>query len=73
MLVSPHASARVQPDADIDIGVWPFHCHVAWHISEGMNINFLEKPQVVKEEMQLPGIMAQTCESSNVRPSTVRC
>lgn len=22
-------------------GVWPFHCHIAWHISGGMYINVL--------------------------------
>ncbi|OBT63540.1 hypothetical protein VE03_07037 [Pseudogymnoascus sp. 23342-1-I1] len=31
-------------------GVWPFHCHVAWH----------ERPDLIKQR-QIPSIMAQTC------------
>ncbi len=42
-------------------GVWAFHCHVAWHISEGMNINILEQPAGIEKEMELPYVMAQTC------------
>ena len=37
------------------------HCHVAWHISEGMNINFLEQTPSVQKEMEIPYTMAQTC------------
>src|ERR1700710_1444443 len=22
-------------------GVWPFHCHVAWHVSDGLYINIM--------------------------------
>lgn len=22
-------------------GVWPFHCHVAWHISDGLSMNVM--------------------------------
>jgi hypothetical protein len=42
-------------------GVWPFHCHIAWHVSAGLYINILENPKHIKHEMQIPSIMAQTC------------
>ena len=22
-------------------GVWPFHCHVAWHVSDGLSMNVM--------------------------------
>ncbi|KAF2768645.1 hypothetical protein EJ03DRAFT_389791 [Teratosphaeria nubilosa] len=42
-------------------GVWLFHCHVAWHISQGLGITILERPIEIEQEMELPYIMAQTC------------
>ena len=30
----------VQIDAD-NPGVWPFHCHIAWHVSAGLYINVM--------------------------------
>jgi len=40
-------------------GVWPFHCHIAWHTSEGMVLNFIEGN--FKDEVEIPYIMEQTC------------
>lgn len=25
-------------------GVWPFHCHIAWHVSEGLYVNIIDQP-----------------------------
>ena len=30
----------VQIDAD-NPGVWPFHCHIAWHVSGGLYVNIM--------------------------------
>ena len=30
----------VQIDAD-NPGVWPFHCHIAWHVSAGLYVNVM--------------------------------
>lgn len=49
----------IQIDAD-NPGVWPFHCHIAWHASMGLYINLLERPNDIPE-MRLPQVMAQTC------------
>lgn len=27
-------------------GVWPFHCHIAWHASQGMYLNILVSPAI---------------------------
>ncbi|KAK5137833.1 hypothetical protein LTR08_006601 [Meristemomyces frigidus] len=72
-LVRPNGYLVLQLDLD-NPGVWPLHCHVAWHISEGMNINILEQTPSVIKEMEMPYVMAQTCRdwsawtSNNVVP-----
>lgn len=49
----------VQIDAD-NPAVWPFHCHIAWHVSGGLYINVLERPADI-DEMDIPMVLAQTC------------
>lgn len=49
-----------QYDAD-NPGVWPFHCHIAWHVSAGLYVNLMERPADIRDHMQIPQIMAQTC------------
>ncbi|KAH0376109.1 putative multicopper oxidase, partial [Aureobasidium melanogenum] len=41
-------------------GVWPFHCHIAWHVSAGLYVSILERPDDIKN-MNVPGVMAQSC------------
>lgn len=50
----------VQFDAD-NPGVWPMHCHVAWHVSEGLYINMVERPDDIRKDREIPDVMAQTC------------
>ncbi|KAI9768079.1 MAG: hypothetical protein M1840_005113 [Geoglossum simile] len=49
----------IQIDAD-NPGVWPFHCHIAWHMSMGLSINVMERPADITQ-MQIPMVMHQTC------------
>lgn len=44
-------------------GVWPFHCHIAWHLSAGLYLNVLERPNEIRKYNQVPGIVAQTCRT----------
>lgn len=39
-LLQPDGYMVVQYDSD-NPGVWPFHCHIAWHVSAGLYVNFL--------------------------------
>jgi hypothetical protein len=41
-------------------GVWPFHCHIAWHVSAGFFIQFMTNPDKLKE-MRIPSVVAETC------------
>ena len=34
-------------------GVWPFHCHIAWHLSSGMNVNLIMQPAALRDQNQV--------------------
>lgn len=42
-------------------GAWPLHCHIAWHVSSGLYITILERPDEIPN-MQIPQVMVQTCK-----------
>ncbi|KAF2859405.1 multicopper oxidase [Piedraia hortae CBS 480.64] len=39
-------------------GLWPLHCHIAWHLSAGLAWNVLERPGDLKS---IPSTASQTC------------
>ena len=41
-------------------GVWPLHCHIAWHVSGGLYINVMEQTEKIKQRV-LPDTVSQTC------------
>ena len=70
-LIRPNGYLVVQFELD-NPGVWAFHCHVAWHISEGMNILLLEQGPTLEQDLEIPYSVAQTCRDwSNWTGSTV--
>jgi FtsP/CotA-like multicopper oxidase with cupredoxin domain len=34
-------------------GVWPFHCHIEWHLETGLLAQLIEVPSVIREQ-QVP-------------------
>nr|AAY33970.1 laccase I [Neohortaea acidophila] len=40
-------------------GVWPLHCHIAWHVSAGLYVSILENPTAIKS-MHIPKPAAWT-------------
>ena len=38
----------IQFNAD-NPSVWPFHCHIAWHVSTGLYMNIMERPADITE------------------------
>jgi FtsP/CotA-like multicopper oxidase with cupredoxin domain len=44
-------------------GVWPFHCHIAFHVSQGLYINIVEKPDEIT--YQVPRSIKQGCREYN--------
>jgi FtsP/CotA-like multicopper oxidase with cupredoxin domain len=62
-LLQPSGYMVMQFDAD-NPGVWPFHCHIAWHVSGGLYVNILERPDLVTQ-LQIPSAVKNTCTSWN--------
>jgi hypothetical protein len=42
-------------------GVWPFHCHLAWHVSAGLYVNIVERPDDIKN-YNIPSAVSETCQ-----------
>ncbi|KAH6950422.1 Cupredoxin [Ilyonectria sp. MPI-CAGE-AT-0026] len=59
----------IQFDAANNPGVWPFHCHIAWHVSAGLLIQFLTNPDKV-EKFRIPNVVAETCRQWGTWTST---
>ncbi|KAB8360960.1 hypothetical protein FH972_024692 [Carpinus fangiana] len=47
-------------------GVWPFHCHFAWHVSQGLYVNIIQKKDKVKPQTEIPEIIKQTCDEMRI-------
>ncbi|KYK59001.1 ascorbase and Cu-oxidase [Drechmeria coniospora] len=50
----------VQFDAADNPGVWPLHCHVAWHLSAGFMAQFVTGTTALAT-MRPPSVVAETC------------
>ncbi|KAI1372861.1 multicopper oxidase-domain-containing protein [Hypoxylon crocopeplum] len=46
-------------------GVWPFHCHLIVHVSAGLFMNIIERPDLITDE-RIPVIMDQTCQAWDI-------
>jgi len=58
-ILPPGGYLVTQFDAD-NPGVWPFHCHIAWHVSAGLYINVIERPDMI-EQFDIPQSVHDTC------------
>lgn len=43
-------------------GAWLMHCHIAWHVSFGLSVQFLERVQDIPSTVDLPNIV-QNCNN----------
>lgn len=43
-------------------GVWPLHCHLAWHVTAGLYVNMMEHPEKIRD-LEIPSSVYQTCKS----------
>ncbi|KAK4555604.1 hypothetical protein LTR86_007357 [Recurvomyces mirabilis] len=58
LLIPPYGFAAIQVELD-NPGVWPFHCHVAWHLSGGQGLSLAYK---YDEILAIPdGFIEETC------------
>ncbi|KAI4146536.1 MAG: hypothetical protein L6R39_003427, partial [Caloplaca ligustica] len=52
-IVQPNGYLVIQYDTD-NPGVWPFHCHIAWHVSGGLYVNLMEQPSKIGQRGGVP-------------------
>ncbi len=50
-------------------GVWPFHCHIAWHVSGGLYVNIMERPDRIQQRI-IPDTIRQTCREWDAYTNT---
>jgi hypothetical protein len=53
-------------------GIWPLHCHIAWHLSAGFVWTVLERPDDIVNNLNIPDVMSQTCDNWNTWSKTNR-
>ena len=41
-------------------GVWPLHCHIAWHVSGGLYVNVMEQTRLIRQRI-IPETIRQSC------------
>lgn len=46
-------------------GVWPFHCHIAWHVSAGLYVNTIEQVKSLQKK-KVPANVMETCRDWSV-------
>ncbi|RYC54265.1 hypothetical protein CHU98_g11944 [Xylaria longipes] len=51
-MVQPFGHIVVQIDS-ANPGIWPFHCHIAWHVSGGLSVDFLERVSEQKAQISV--------------------
>lgn len=45
-------------------GAWLFHCHVAWHVSQGLSVQYLEQLSSIPSTMDL-STLTENCNDWN--------
>ncbi|KAK5705019.1 hypothetical protein LTR97_002133 [Elasticomyces elasticus] len=62
ILIPPYGFAAIQFELD-NPGVWPFHCHVAWHLSGGQGLNIAYMADQIPAIPE--GLIDETCVDWN--------
>lgn len=50
-------------------GVWLFHCHIEWHIDQGLVATMIEAPLEVQKSLTIPQGHFDACDVGNI-PTT---
>ncbi|BDD62312.1 ferroxidase fet3 [Monascus purpureus] len=47
-------------------GVWIFHCHIDWHLAQGLGMLMVEAPQQIQERVSVPEQHYEVCRAAGV-------
>ncbi|OKL56382.1 Iron transport multicopper oxidase FET3 [Talaromyces atroroseus] len=48
-------------------GVWLFHCHIDWHLAQGLAMTMVEAPLQIQQRMTIPSGHIDTCRAAGVQ------
>ncbi|KAK6373393.1 ferroxidase fet3 [Exophiala oligosperma] len=65
ILLPPHGSLVFRFVAD-NPGVWIFHCHIDWHLAQGLASVFIEAPRQIQEQLTVPEDHYAACRAKGV-------
>lgn len=65
VMVNPFGYVVLRFTAD-NPGVWLFHCHVDWHLEQGLAITLIEAPLSIQKHQTLPSDHLNTCIALDV-------
>lgn len=68
-ILPPSGYIAVQVEAD-NPGIWPFHCHIGWHVSGGLYMNILERPNDIAKSIKTPKAVSDLCTNWNAYTSS---
>ncbi|KAM9926416.1 hypothetical protein OXX59_003254 [Metschnikowia pulcherrima] len=63
--VNPQSYMVLRFKAD-NPGVWFFHCHIEWHLDQGLAVTFIEAPAELQEKEEFTDDWKRVCSNSNV-------
>lgn len=66
VLLEPNGHVVLRFKAD-NPGVWFFHCHVDWHLTQGLASVFIENPETLQAREQLHDNYKQICSSCGIK------
>lgn len=58
-----HIVLRFQAD---NPGVWLFHCHIEWHVDQGLIATMVEAPLEMQKILSIPENHFDACKAGNV-------
>lgn len=47
-------------------GVWVFHCHIEWHLEQGLLLTLVEAPTQIRERMKIPDAHYDQCAKAGI-------
>jgi iron transport multicopper oxidase len=47
-------------------GVWLFHCHIEWHMDQGLIATMIEAPLEIQKSLTIPQNHIDACKAGNV-------
>lgn len=65
VVLAPSGHIVIRFKAD-NPGVWFFHCHLDWHLTQGLAAVFIEDPLALQEQESLSGNYKEVCSAAEI-------